>query len=552
MKDGAPGLGYAADRLWRMVWPKVTVTKPAQGIRFESDVAVPMRDGVRLRINVFRPAREGRFPVLISAHPYGKDALPQRAPWAPTAISRYRGMRTPERVTFSAYTGWEAPDPSFWVPRGYAVLSADLRGFGTSEGMGSYFSDQEARDYAELIEWAAAQPWSTGMVGLNGVSYLAISQWKVAALRPKSLAAICPWEGFTNFYQDVAYPGGVREDGFVPFWTRLTEVAGRCSYVMREQQLRRPDWDEFWASLIPDLERIQVPALLCASFSDHGQHTRGSFEAFRCIGSTHRFLYTHRGGKWSTYYSQDALAVQARFFDHYLKGEDSGIGAQPRVRIEVRSRGEVIHEVRSESVWPPPDTQWEPWFLAPGELRTVPLDSSTSTSFDLTVGRASFTFLVRDDLELTGPMKLKLWVELSGASDANLFVGVRKFEGNAVVGFEGTSGFGRDTVTKGWLRLAHRRLDSERSVPHHPVHPCDRAEPLAQGQICPVEIELLPSATFFRPGDALRLDVQGRFFWPRNPFFGMFPGAYAPSGPGTLTVHMGGEHDSHLLVPRRK
>ena len=149
-------------------------------------------------------------------------------------------------------------------------------------------------------------------------------------------------------------------------------------------------------------------------------------------------------------------------------------------------------------------------------------------------------------------MKLKLWVELSGASDANLFVGVRKFEGNAVVGFEGTSGFGRDTVTKGWLRLAHRRLDSERSVPHHPVHPCDRAEPLARGQICPVEIELLPSATFFRPGDALRLDVQGRFFWPRNPFFGMFPGAYAPSGPGTLTVHMGGEHDSHLLVPRRK
>src|SRR6516162_1792542 len=177
----APGLPYAVDRLLRTAVPKVKVTPPAPGIRFDRDVAVPMRDGVELRVNVFRPEREGRFPVIMSAHPYGKDVLPKRTPVGYLPLTRYRFIRQPDLVTHSAYTAWEAPDPSFWVPRGYVVVNVDLRGFGTSGGVGSLFSDQEAADYAEVIAWAARQPWSSGRVGLNGVSYLAISQWKVAA-----------------------------------------------------------------------------------------------------------------------------------------------------------------------------------------------------------------------------------------------------------------------------------------------------------------------------------------------------------------------------------
>jgi putative CocE/NonD family hydrolase len=69
-------------------------------------------------------------------------------------------------------------------------------------------------NYYDLIEWAGMQSWSSGLVGLDGVSYLAISQYKVAALKPPSLAAICPWEGLSDLYRDFAYPGGVREDGF--------------------------------------------------------------------------------------------------------------------------------------------------------------------------------------------------------------------------------------------------------------------------------------------------------------------------------------------------
>jgi putative CocE/NonD family hydrolase len=166
----SPGAAYALERLVRTAFPKVKVTAPAPGIRRERDVPIRMRDGVELRANVFRPDGAGKFPVVMSAHPYGKDVLPRRTPFGYLPLKRYRFIRQPDPVAFSADTSWEAPDPGFWVPRGYAVVNVDLRGFGTSDGVGSLLSEQEAADYAEAIGWAAAQPWSNGRVGLNGVS----------------------------------------------------------------------------------------------------------------------------------------------------------------------------------------------------------------------------------------------------------------------------------------------------------------------------------------------------------------------------------------------
>src|SRR3984957_8566778 len=424
-----PDLSYAATRLARTAFPKVTITAPAPGIHVDRDVAVSVRDGTRLRVNVFRPDREGRFPVIMCAHPYGKDVLPRRSPFGYLPLARYRFIRQPDPITFSAYTSWEAPDPSYWVPRGYAIVNVDLRGFGTSEGVATLLSDQEAADYAEIIEWAAVQPWSTGKVGLNGVSYLAISQWKVAALRPRALAAICPWEGWTDVYRDVAYPGGIREDGFVPFWANMTERAGRTSESLRAQQLAHPEWDDFWAARTPSVERIGVPALVCASFSDQGLHTRGSFEAFRRIGSEHRFLHTHRGGKWSTYYSPEALALQARFFDCFLKGEDNGMRDAAPIRLEIRARGDEVHAVREERAWPPPGVRWTALYLAPGELRASPLAVRATSELDLPDGGSIFTFRVSEEMDVVGPMRLRLYVELERAPDAHLFVGVSKSEG---------------------------------------------------------------------------------------------------------------------------
>jgi len=147
-------------------------------------------------------------------------------------------------------------------------------------------------------------------------------------------------------------------------------------------------------------------------------------------------------------------------------------------------------------------------------------------------------------------MKLRLFVELEGCNDAHLFVAVRKIKDGRHIVFEGTAGFGYDVVTKGWARVALRRLDPERSEPHRPVLPFDREEFLAVGEIVPIDIELLPSATLFRRGETLRLDVQGHWFWRRSLLFGTFPGDYASSSAGTVVLHTGAKHPAHLLVPR--
>jgi putative CocE/NonD family hydrolase len=222
----------------------------------------------------------------------------------------------------------------------------------------------------------------------------------------------------------------------------------------------------------------------------------------------------------------------------------------PPVRVEVRDTGDAVHQIREEAAWPLPSTRWTPLYLHDGgTLHDEPATSAGVVQFESRNGRASFTWRVSSDLELTGPMKLRLHVEARGADDLHLFAAVRKLRDGAEIGFEGSYGFPYDTVTKGWLKASHRRLDEARSEPRRPVHPQDKSEPLQPGQIVPVEIELLPSSTIFRRGDVLRLDVQGHWFFPRDPFRGQFPAAYEPSPPASAVLHMGGAYDAHLLVP---
>ena len=179
------------------------------GVVMDRDVAVPMSDGVQLMVNVFRPESDGRRPVILSVSPYGKDDLPQR--WRSGRPGMDFGI-----VQVSEYAAFEAPDPGFWVPAGYVVVHGNVRGTWNSEGTSQWLSPQDARDYAELIEWAATQPFSDGNVGLCGVSYLAMSQWAVAALNPPHLKAIIPWEGASDQYREFVYQGGLRETKFFP------------------------------------------------------------------------------------------------------------------------------------------------------------------------------------------------------------------------------------------------------------------------------------------------------------------------------------------------
>ncbi len=539
-----------ARRLAGIVRPRVVISDPPSGVVVDWNVPIAVRDGTILRANVFRPASGEPVPVVMCAHPYGKDALPQRRLGHYQPPMQYRVFHQPEPIEFSAWTGWEGPDPAFWVPQGFAVVNLDLRGFGKSDGTGELLSDQQGDDEHDVIEWVAAQPWCTGRVGLLGVSYLAISQYRAAATRPPHLAAICPWEGFTDMYRDFACPGGVRENGFLAMWSKMTLKGGRVTEDPLAEQRARPLIDDWWRSRNPALEQIEVPMLVCGSFSDHLLHSRGSFEAFRRTGSQRKWLWTHRSGKWSTFYSAQATDVQLRFFDHFLRDANNGWENEPPVRIAVHDGGPNPVEIRHAPDWPPPDVAWTDLHLQPGGvLGDTQAVSSGTAEWANADGTTRFAWRAPRDIDLIGPLVLDLAVSLDDADDATVLAAVRLVRDGVEVPFEGSYGFDRDVVTHGWLRVSHRALDQERSLDWLPVHAHTRAEPVAPGELVNLSIPLLPQATRLRAGDELVLELRSTWLFPRNPVSGQMPARYVPDSVGTTRVHLGPEHRNVLRVP---
>ena len=176
-------------------------------MRIDWDVPVTMSDGVVLRCDVFRPNDKGRYPVLLGATPYGKWLSFQDEVWG--GQWKMLSKHEPQILTLSSnrFQNYEFPDPERFVPEGYVLVRVDVRGTGRSPGLMDLLSTRETRDFYECIEWAGVQDWSSGRVGLSGVSYLAMNQWQVAALQPPHLAAICVWEGCSDFYREFTRQG---------------------------------------------------------------------------------------------------------------------------------------------------------------------------------------------------------------------------------------------------------------------------------------------------------------------------------------------------------
>lgn len=532
---------------------RVQVFPLPQGIRVEKDIAIPMGDGVRLSANVFRPEGEGPVPVLIALTPYGKDDPPERHSVKQDLLWQTVGM-TLGTVRISESTAWEAPDPAYWVPNGYAVMHVDLRGFFKSEGSPRMFSRTEVADYLQVIEWAGTRPWSNGNVGLSGVSYLAIAQWFAASHNPPHLKAICPWEGASDFYRDIMFHGGVPETAFRRLWGMTASRGARGAEPRGRADATAEPTGPFTTPLIseiplnrPKLEDIQVPALICGSFSDQGLHTKGSFDAYARIGSPQKWLYTHGGGKWERYYGEEALAYQKAFFDHFLRGIDNGFGRRPSVRLEVR-RTRDEYRVRDEPGWPLPRTRYQKAFLDARDatLQLEKVGPGASVSYDATGGDGvSFDLRFSEPTEITGHMKLKLWVSTSEGDDMDLMIGVQKLDaGGREVHFWGTEKDPKGIVAKGWLRVSHRTLDPARSTPFQPVLTHEEERRLKPDEIVGVEIEILPSSTLFEAGERLRLVVCGtdRFSTP-------FHRHEQLANRGRHTIYTGGRFDSHLLLP---
>lgn len=559
----------------RIFKPQCVLTQPDPDILCEYDVRIPLADGTYTTANVFRSRRAEeageKQPVVMSAHPYDNSLIPAlgKTPLGGPP-QQYRLIPQAGKPEFSTLTSWEAPDPNFWVRSGYAVVNMNLPGYASSGGKPSLASEEQADAFGQAIDWIGGRDWCTGRVGLSGVSYLAISQYAVAAGQtprgvPRCLKAISPWEGVRDLYKEMFFEGGIQELGFPVFWWH-TEVKPtiNCSeeeFIAIEGQLPQamgkvhPFYDAYWQSKVPKVSDIDLPMLICASFSDQGLHTRGSFGIFRQAKSKQKWLYTHRTLKWDAYYSREVQELTKTFFDCFLKDEtENGFLERDCVRLEVRSARDVIHEVRGEREWPLDRTQYQKLFLR-GDRALVaePLTHASELTCDARTGSFRFCHVFGDDTELTGYMKLRLWVEARASADGQpwpddmaLFVGVDKLDIHGDrVRFFGSVGNHQDLMTRGLLAVSRRTLDEEASTEWEPVLAHQHDEKLHPGEIVPVEIALNPSSTFFRGGEGIELIVSPNEIVASPPYI-----KSNECNRGLHVVHLGGKYDSHLLIPR--
>jgi len=531
--------------------PPVYSRSVESGMIIERNVAVRMRDGVEIYVDVLRPADEKPAPPIVAWTPYGKHQngsgifdLNPTCEVRPGQVSRY--------ATF------EGPDPAYWVPRGYAIVNADIRGMYYSKGDATFVSPEEAEDFYDLIEWAGTQPWSNGKVGLSGVSYLAVAQWRVAELHPPHLAAINPWEGWTDTYREIAFHGGIPDTWF---WTTRIADGWGCSTTRIEDIVREskahPFFDALWASKAADLPKVEVPAFVVACWADQGLHERGTLEGFKQLSSRQKWLEIHGRKKWAYYYAPDSVRRLQEFFDHFLKGSSSAVTKWPRVRLEVREKY-FVGATRGENEWPIARTQYTKLYLDAkrGTMQRSPVRSATSCSYNAVGGgpgahRAEFEITFKEPMELIGHMKLKIFMAAEGTNDMDIFVGVYKFDSKGkFVPLAFYSFFDDGPVALGWLRASHRELDTKKSTEFQPVLAHQRELKLEKGEVVPLQIEIWPSGTRFKAGEKLRLIVQGTELQKYSKIVDPIYYRHEDTvNSGRHVIHAGGRYDSHLLVP---
>ena len=554
-----------------------------------------MDDGIVLRADVFRPDDGLRYPVILNYGPYGKGLSFQEF-----FTSQWDRMTTafPETAEGSTnkYQNWEVINPEKWVCDGYICLRIDSRGAGRSPGYIDQHNAREAKDIHDSIEWAAAQPWSNGKVGMNGISYYAMNQWRAAGLQPPHLAAICVWEGYADRYRDATYHGGIRSTfakGFQgrqvfrvqygvgeagprnPVTGELVSGPETLDEATREKN-RAPMWQDITAHPFDDAyhhersadwEKIVTPLLSAGNWGGHGLHLRGNVEGYMRAASRQKWLEIHGQAHWTHFYTNYGVDLQKRFLGHFLKGEDTGWQNQPPVQLQIRYPGERF-ELRHENEWPIARTQWTRFYLDPDNIaltRERPT-KKTSVTFDaLDDGLLFMTQPLTEPLELTGPSAAKLFVS-SSTPDADIFLVLRVFDPDGKeVTFHGAND-PRVPVALGWLRASHRRLDPTLSLPYRPYHPHQERELLMPGKPIELDIEIWPTCIVVPTGYRFGLAVRGRDYQNDGPPL-VIPGAKYPTngvGPfrhddpddrpasvfgGKTTLHFDGDNMPYVLLP---
>ena len=564
------------------------------GMQIDWDAPIKMDDGVVLRADVYRPPGQEKHPVILSYGPYAKGLSFQqgyKGNWARLTKAAPEVLRNSSNL----YQNWELVDPEKWVPDGYALVRVDSRGAGRSPGFLDVWSAREAQDLYECIEWAGTQDWSNGKVGINGISYYAMNQWQAGALKPPHLAALCIWEGSSDFYRELYRHGGILSD-FLNSWhprqvasvqygvgdrgaksvVTGEPVAGPQTLAKEELAKNRADtpadaklhvlYDDYYAARTPDFSQIEAPLLSAGNWGGMGLHTRGNFEGYLAAGSKQKWLEVHGDTHFTHFYSNYGEALQKKFFGHFLKGEDTGWAKQPRVSLNVRHPDEKF-VLRGENEWPLKRTQWTKYYLQPdGGFGPDAPKAEAKLSYDTSSEGLIFgTPPLEKPLEITGPLAAKLWVS-SETADADLFVVLRLFDpAGKEITFIGAND-PRVPLALGWLRASHRKLDPKKSLSYRPWHTHDEIQPLTPGEPAELDIEIWPTSIVVPPGYRLALTLRGKDYEVDGSDAGIANAPYPMKGVGPFlhidkddrpaavfgvrnTLHFASGRQPYLLLP---
>ena len=555
-----PGSGYPGFHPHTEVYPK---GYQAQAGRLpfacdtvcEQDVEIVLRDGTKIYADVYRPVTDAPVPAILAWGPAGKRGrnLATGLPMPPmVGMSGDKKMPPPPKggggmPKNSELSGLQAhggQDPAIWVQYGYAIVNADPRGIFASEGDIQYFGTTDAQDGYDTVEWIAAQPWCSGKVAMSGSHWYAIEQWFIAAQQPPHLCAIAPAEGHGNFYVDETVRGGI---------PRLDPSARSRSYSTHgskiedicEMAKRYPLYNAYWADKQADFSRISIPAYVTASWTQT-YHSRGTFEGFNAIASQDKWLRVHDIGEFIDFRKPENILDLKKFFDHFLKGIDNGWEDTPRVRLATLDPGGENLTNRARESFPQMDqTIHRAYLQADGTMQPLPGAQAAQVSYqaDDSQSVATFTMSFDSETEITGFLKLKLWVEAQGANDADLFIRLFKLDehGEKLYATKGNKYSGPN----GRLRVSHRAMDPEKSTALEPVHLHTSEALLHPGEIVPVEIGIWPTSLRFHPGQQLMVQIAG------------FEVAVDHGGDalietrnrGCHILYLGGSYDSCLYYP---
>ena len=568
----------------------------------QTDLAIPMSDGVVLRGDLELPADEngeaikGRFPVIVTITAYNKSS-----------------------GSFSG--GLTGGSPSYLVQRGYAQLTVDARGTGSSEGQWAAFSKREDKDAGEIIEWAHSRqrPWSDGDVGMSGPSYMGIGQIFAAGARPKGLKAIFPQVPADDVYRDVVASGGQIDVGFIPLWLGLvtgtsvippavaaTEpqsgfgalvdhltTAATFTLPLMLDALAGGDaaYDgQFYRDRSPDrvINRVQVPTFLVGGEFDIFQ--RGTpllFENLQNRGVPVKMIigpWNHLQGSSGEDIDQAGYGtlseLQLRWFDHYVRGVpdptlDSDI---PPITYYEQGSGDWTHAQRwmgdqhaetfrlsgsaaagggigvltkgaavdGRAIIPPVPVSGmctrstSQWMAGLPSTALADLPCWSDNAPNDKSGVVFQTDPLDSPLRLRGPINARLYTS-SPSGDGMLSVSVSDVAPDGTV----------TRLTGGWQVISHRALDKSKSryldgKLIQPFHPFTQAakRSLATGEVAPVDVEVFPTAARIAPGHRLRIAIQA-YDAPH-----LLPAA--PDLPSTLvplTVRTGPHWPSVLTIP---